>query len=80
MPENTPWLVINSEKKALGLLKKHRIYLKRIYIPRISIQMEELKEMNKELLKSNGDYAIFISDLKECINRDFGRRKNSNND
>lgn len=70
--EKYPWLSINAQKGIINIItRRNKIDLERIYLPRISMQIEELRKTHINLLKSNWEYGFFITHLKNYINDYF---------
>jgi len=68
------WLKIVSKKKMLGIYKDHKIEINRIYIPRISMQHENLIDYHSAELQKSLDYRVFRGILREILYEDFQKR------
>ena len=72
------WIKIEKSKKYFGLLDDYSLNVDSIYIPRISIQHEELVKLDSKLFHINVMYSDFYHQLGHAIERDIKRRINNN--
>ncbi|WP_353779928.1 hypothetical protein [Winogradskyella sp. 3972H.M.0a.05] len=74
------WINLESEPKLMGIYKDYKINIKPIYIPRIKMQHEAIKELHLNQKRTNPKYKIFVDNLVKRVNSDFTRRYPSDND
>ena len=69
------WLSITSKEGVYNfVMGNNKVDITRIYLPRISMQMESLIKAHEKLIKTNWEYSYFMINLKNYTKDHFAAR------